>query len=302
MRKVILSNGQSPGDLLVMTRAIKELNETFPDYMIDVRTPCPQIFENNPRLISLKNDDPEVEKFNIEYPEIHNSGWSGIHFTEAFIRDVENKLNVKLQRSGMLPEIWISDLEKTWINQVETEFGWVGPFWVINAGMKQDNELKNYHRWQEVANLFNEYFKDKVKLVQVGEKSHIHPELKGVLNLVGKTDLRQLIRLVYHAHGTVTPISFLTHLSAAFEQPAVIVAGAKESRRWECYQNQFYLATNGCVNCGIYDGCWLGGKLKNCKDLVSTDKGMVPRCFELIKPYQIIKAIKDYYEGGALPL
>jgi ADP-heptose:LPS heptosyltransferase len=294
-RKILLRNGQSPGDLLALTRGIADLKETYPDWEIDVRTPCMQIFENNPHLTPLTEGDEGVEIFDIDYPEIHNSGWSGIHFTEAFIRSLEDKLKVKIKRTGMRPEIWISDLEKTWINQVETEFGWKGKFWVINAGYKQDNELKHYHRWQEVAELFNKEFPD-LRLVQVGDAAHIHPELEGVLNLVGKTDPRQLIRLIWCSQGTIGPISYQMHLSGAFQQPAVVVAGGKEPVRWEMYPNHRYLAVNGCLKCAAWDGCWKGGKLNECSFL----EGMVPKCFAMIEPYQVIDAVKAYYQGGML--
>ena len=99
MRKVILKQAQSPGDILVFTRALADLKKTYPDWKIDVRTPCSEIFENNPHLTPLKEEDESVEIFTIDYPEIHNSGWSGIHFTEGFVRSVEEKLKVKIKRT-----------------------------------------------------------------------------------------------------------------------------------------------------------------------------------------------------------
>ena len=256
MRKIILKQGQSPGDILVFTRAVAELKETYPDWQIDVRSPAPEIFENNPRLTPLKEEDESVEIFTIGYPEVNNSGWSGIHFTEAFIRELEIQLRVPIRRTSMRPEIWISEEEQGWINQVKQEFSYKGKFWVINAGYKPDCFLKYYPYWQKVVDLL----KDKIQFVQVGEKSHIHPELKGVFNLVGKTDLRQLIRLVHRAEGTVGPISFQMHLSAAFQQPAVVVAGGKEPIRWEMYPNHRYLAVNGALKCAAWDGCWKSKK------------------------------------------
>jgi ADP-heptose:LPS heptosyltransferase len=259
-----------------------------------------EIFENNPRLTPLKEGDEGVEVFDIDYPEIHNSGWSGIHFTEAFIRSLEDKLGVKIKRTGMRPEIWISDIERTWINQVETAFGWTGKFWVINAGYKSDNELKYYFHWQEVVDLINQAREEgdlpNIRLVQVGDASHNHPKLEGVYNLVGKTDPRELIRLIWCAQGTIGPISYQMHLSGAFQQPAVVVAGGKEPVRWEMYPNHRYLAVNGCLQCAAYDGCWKGGKLENCVNLVDGK----PKCYEMIKPYQIVDAVKSYYEGGIL--
>ena len=289
-----------------MTRAVNDLKRTYPDMLIDVRTPCQEIWFNNPFLTRIDDNDPEAEVFDVSYDDINISGWNGLHFSDAFRNDIEKKVGVPVTKTGILPEIFLSDEEKGWINQVEVEFGWKGAFWIINAGIKPDNELKKYHRWQEFADLFNEHFGHKIKLVQVGHEAHIHPELNGVLNLIGKTDMRQFIRLHYWAHGIITPISFPFVLAGAFEKPHVVVAGGKEGVRWQAFPHGRYLHTNGALGCCSYDGCWLGGGKGVCKDLVRVvDKKQlsheqVPRCFEMIKPYQILDGVKMYYEGGRL--
>ena len=291
-------------DILTLTRAVGDLAESYPNYEIDVRTPCPEIWENNPRLTPLREDDPEVEIFDITYDLINESGWRGLHFTDAFRYDLEKKLGVPIRKTGIRPELWISDQEKSWYNLPHCEWGWDGPFWCLNAGRKQDNELKQYHRWQEVVDLFNKRFQGRVKLVQIGHSAHIHPKLKGVLNAVGKTEnLRQLIRLIYWAHGTIGPISLQMVISQAFEQPAVVVAGGKEGPRWHRNNWIRFITNVGTLPCAVADGCWLGGSVKGkCKNLVKTNKGEVPKCFEMIKPYQIVDAIWSYYEGGRLRL
>ena len=298
-RKVILKQGQSPGDILVFTRAVGDLKDSYPNYEIDIRSPAPEIWNNNPRLTPLDEQDPEVEIFDIRYDEINESGWNGLHFSDAFRHDLEKKLGVPIRKTGIRPELYISEEEKSWFNQVHCEFGWDGPYWILNAGRKQDNELKFYHRWQEVVDLFNEAVKGKVKLVQIGHASHIHPPLRGVLNLVGKTDLRQLIRLGYWAHGSVGAISFQFVMSAAFQQPAVVVAGGKEGVRWQLYPHIQYLYTNGCLPCCEWDGCWLGGVKGKCKFL---SKDGVPKCFELITPQRIVDSMLMYYNGHKLRL
>lgn len=292
MRKIILRQHQSPGDLLTLTRALADLKQSYPDWQVDVRTPANEIFENNPHITPLK----EGEIIDVRYDEIHECGWRQEHWTDAYRHDLEKKLGVKIKKTGILPELWISDQEKSWINQVETTFGWKGDFWVINAGRKPDNELKQYHRWQEVVDILNQYWGRKVKIVQIGHPDHIHPELKGTLNLIGKTDLRQLIRLIYWARGTIGPLSFQFVASAALKQPAVVVAGGKEDVRWHLYPHIKYIYSNGSLPCCEWGGCWLGGEIGGCKNLV---KG-VPKCFDIIKPRTIADAVKSYYEGGKL--
>jgi len=296
MRKVILRNGQSPGDILTMTRAVADLAHSYPDYLIDIRSPCNEIWENNPWLTPLDENDPEVEKFNIGYEAIHQSGITGIHFSDGFRLDIEKKLGVQVRMTGLLPELWLSNDEKAWINQVEVEFGWKDRFWLLNAGCKPDNLLKQYHRWPEVVDILNRFFDNKVKIVQIGHASHNHPKLNGVLSLVGKTDLRQLIRLGYWSEGTIGPISFQFVMAAAFQKPHVVVAAGKEGVRWHLYPHGRYLYTNGALGCCPWDGCWRGGDHKKC---LKMHKGN-PKCFDLIKPYMIADAVKMYYEGEML--
>ena len=112
--------------------------------------------------------------------------------------------------------------------------------------------------------------------------------------------MRELIRLGFLSHGTIGPISFQFVMSAAFEQPAVVVAGGKEGVRWQIYPHIKYLHTNGCLNCCKWDGCWLGGDMGKCKDIVKRDGKDVPRCFDMITPKQIVEAVYSYYEGGRL--
>ena len=86
-RKVILRNGQSPGDLIAWTRAIGDLAMSYPNYKIGIECPAMEIFENSPHITQLDKNDSGVEVFNIEYPEIHVSGWNGLHFADSWRHD-----------------------------------------------------------------------------------------------------------------------------------------------------------------------------------------------------------------------
>jgi ADP-heptose:LPS heptosyltransferase len=289
-----LRQTQSPGDILTLTRPLADLKESYPNWQIDVRTPCPEIFENNPHLTPLKEEEAEI--FTIGYDEINDCHWRQQHWTDAYRHDLEKQLGVKIKKTGIYPELWISDLEKSWYNQVHCTFEWDGAYWLINAGHKQDNELKLYNCWQEVVDILNQYWQGKVKIVQIGDNNHIHPPLKGVLNLVGLTDTRQLIRLAYNAAGTIGPLSFQSVISAALKQPAVVVMGGKEDVRWHLYPHMKYIYSNGSLDCCQIGGCWLGGEKGKCKNLING----VPKCFDIIKPRTIADAVISYYEGGRL--
>ncbi|MDQ3776123.1 MAG: hypothetical protein M3461_18120 [Pseudomonadota bacterium] len=60
------------------------------------------------------------------------------------------------------------------------------------AGGKYDFTIKwwDLGRFQRVV----DHFQDRILFVQVGESGHEHPSLQNVIDLRGKTDLRQLLR------------------------------------------------------------------------------------------------------------
>lgn len=48
-RKLILRNHQSPGDIVMLTAGVRDLKRALGDAVaVDVRTPCPALWENNP--------------------------------------------------------------------------------------------------------------------------------------------------------------------------------------------------------------------------------------------------------------
>jgi len=308
-RKLILEQKQCPGDVLVMTRALGDLKMTYPNWEIDTKTFCPPIFENSPRITKLDPNGPDVETYEMQYPGIHKSGASGLHFADCFREDMENKLNsipemvaiygmTKINSTGIRPEIFISDDEKQMPTQVKEAFSTDAPYWILNAGHKDDCPVKQYPYWEEVVKCFNDKFMGKLNLVQVGsiENTHKHPTLDGALNLLGQTTHRQLIRLAYNAHGTIGPISYQYHLAGAFAQPSVLVLGGREGPRFTFYPWTSCLHTVGMLNCCKMDGCWV----KNCPHMIEHNGKQSQRCFTLISPEEIVHTIEKYYLGGKL--
>lgn len=368
MRKITLDIGFSPGDIVVFTRAIRDLCEQYPDYDIEIKTCCPEIFQSNPYVNkkhavkepevipiadNLVKDGYDIEKIaknsrgifkklikqrklaalykdgcwyyhkdnidlfyckqsdkpvferehfpQVQYEDIHNSGWSGRHFSNAFYIELEEKLGIKIKQTSLLPDLHLSEEEKGWINQVEQTFNYKGKFWLICSGYKSDYPLKDWghDNWQKVVDLL----RDKIQFVQVGQVTggHSHTLLSGTLNLLGKTDLRQLIRLSYHAEGGCGHVSLLHHLMAAWQKPIVTVAGGREPRRWESYPHARYINTNGQLPCCAYDGCWKDGRMKGEENKFCTNMvGCRPRCMQMIKPRQVANEILNYYNGGIL--
>ena len=60
--KLIFQNAQSPGDIVMLTAAVRDLHCCYPgQFQTDVRTSCPALWLENPHLTPLDENDPEVE-------------------------------------------------------------------------------------------------------------------------------------------------------------------------------------------------------------------------------------------------
>ena len=316
-RKILFKNSQSPGDILMLTAAVRDLKSSHPEIEIGVTGTCKQIWENNPHITKLNEAEDDVEVIKVEYPLIHKSNNGQFHFIHGFRKDMEKKLGLEIKPGRFQADIHISDKEKGWINQVE-ETGVKDQFWIIMAGGKHDFTAKwwNPEYYQQVV----DHFKGKITFVQCGEKHHWHPPLKNVISMIGKTDLRQFIRLIYHSIGVLSPITFAMHAAAAIEcryglknRPCVVIAGGREPSQWEKYPYHRFLDNNGALGCCDDGGCWRSrcqtvgdGDKKDSKEelcffpIKINDELSIAKCMYMIKPRDVISAIEMYYEGGVL--
>src|SRR5262245_40217112 len=74
MRKLLLRNGLSPGDIVMLTAAVRDLHRTYPgQFLTDVRTTCRELWEHNPYLTPLAETDPDVEQIACTYPLINQA-------------------------------------------------------------------------------------------------------------------------------------------------------------------------------------------------------------------------------------
>jgi ADP-heptose:LPS heptosyltransferase len=315
MRKLILSNFQSPGDIVMLTAAVRDLHRRYPgDFLTDVRTPSAHLWENNPHITALHPSEPAVESIDCQYPLIDRSNCEPWHFLHGFIDFLNRRLNLQIALTDFRGDIHISATEKSWMSQVREITGDPMPFWIVNAGGKFDYTIKWWEiaRYQEVV----DHFRGRILFVQIGEQGHFHPPLRGAIDLRGKTDLRQLIRLVYHAQGVLGPVSLPMHLAAAIEtrpgmpqnRPCVVIAGGREPPHWEAYPHHQFIHTVGALRCCDNGGCWkartvpLGdGDPKDepgslCVDVV----GSLPRCMDMVTSGEVIRRIESYFTGGAV--
>jgi len=316
MESLLIKNFLSPGDIVMLTAAVRDLHRSYPDrFTTDVRTSCPALWENNPYLTPLDEEDPEVRVLEAHYPLIHKSNQHPYHFIHGFVQHFNEQLNLQVRPTAFCGDIHLSGEERDAPSQVEELLGEDIPFWIVGAGGKYDYTIKwwNRRRYQEVI----DHFRDRVTFVQVGQEGHYHPSLKHVVDLRGKTDLRGLVRLMHHARGVLCGVTLHMHLAPAVpcradapkSRPAVVVAGGREPAHWEAYPTHQFLHTIGALPCCQTGGCWkartvpLGdGDKKDepknlCKDV--SPNGL-PHCMDLITTERVIQAIELYHSSPTI--
>jgi len=313
MRKLILHCELSPGDIVMLTAAVRDLHRHYPGkFLTDVRTLCPELWEHNPYLTPLRDSDSAAERIDCEYPLIDHCNHRPYHCLHGFTDFLSKKLQVDLQPTDFKGDLHISDQEKSWMSQVHELTGRDIPFWILVAGGKYDFTIKWWEasRYQQVVN----QFAGRIQFVQVGHQGHYHPSLNGVIDLRGRTNLRQLVRLVYHSQGVLCPVTSVMHLAAAIEykhdpakpRPCVVVAGAREPAHWEAYPHHQFIHTNGALACSGTGGCWKARTLplhdgdERDQNLCSDVVGELPRCMDMITANEVIRRIELYLTGGAL--
>jgi hypothetical protein len=315
MRKLVLKCGFSPGDLVMLTAAVRDLHHWYPgQFLTDVRTPCPDLWENNPHLTSLSDDDPEVEQLACSYPLIDRCNETPYHCLHGFIEFLNERLQLAIKPTAFKGDIHLSEQEKAWHSQIHEATGENTPFWIVAAGGKYDVTIKWWEsaRYQEVVN----HFRGKIQFVQVGDYGHHHPRLDGVIDLRGQTSLRELIRLVHHSQGVLCSVTALMHLAAAVQtkhkqptnRPCVVIAGGREPAYWEAYPDHQFIHTNGALACCVNGGCWKDravrlrdGNERDRRDHLCVNVlNALPRCMDLITPAEVIRRMEIYFNGGSL--
>jgi len=317
MRRLILRTMQSPGDVLMLTAAVRDLHAAAPgQFQTDVRTPCPGLWENNPHLTPLGEGDAGVELLDMHYPLIHQSNQRPYHFLHGYVQFLEARLGLRIAVTAFKGDIHLS-LEEKRQPPPGADEGVPERYWIAVAGGKRDFTAK----WWPPASFQKvvEHFQGRLTFVQCGEGGHWHPPLEGVINRVGKTSTREFVRLMHHADGVLCPVTFAMHLAAAVEtrpgrpplRACVVVAGGREPPHWEAYPHHQFLSMVGMLPCCAEGGCWRSrcqrigdGDEKDVRNVceypvqVSAELS-IARCMQMIAPEDVIRRIEMYLEGGA---
>lgn len=324
--KLILSTDLPPGDILTLTAAVESLHATYPgEYLTDVRTSHAAIWQNNPHITRITNDDPEARLLAMHY----NKGPVSINrcnevlcpFLGAYTDDLAQQIGRPLRLTTNRPHVYLTGPERAAVptfNRGATPGADAchdRPIWLICAGIKRDWTTKQWpvEYYQQVVDATG----DLVHWVQIGLKHHDHPELRNVTSLLDTgPPMRELIVLAWHAAGGLGPVTFLQHVMAAHDKPYICLVGGREPPAWVQYQRQHTLHTVGQLDCCATKACWKmrvfplndnatvgkGERKKKIDDSLCahprTDFSRpVPECMARIQPEEVIALLRRIAGG-----
>jgi ADP-heptose:LPS heptosyltransferase len=319
---IVLVHNLAPGDIVVMSALVRDLALTFPGrFDIHVYTSCTTLWDNNPYIAQAwKTMPPDMPAYTLKYqPMITAADRLQLHFLTAYHRSFEEQTKIKVPL--LLPK---GDLHLTEKERDESPVS--GRYWIVINGGKSDftNKVWSGLRMQQVVDRLRDY---GIRCVQCGATAHgnWHMPLSNVLDLIGKTNLRELLWLIQHADGVICPVTAAMHMAAALDRPCVCIAGGREHWWWEAYVNvqgvdhfgpiasgkvrapHRFLHTQTLFDCCSTKGCWLNKILRSqpdshqsyCKRPTEDGYGQaIPQCMAAITVDHVVDAVLSYYQDG----
>lgn len=315
---ITLRHNRAPGDILVMTALVRDLAVAWPGrYRVRVYTPHRDVWAGNPHV---EKGEPEGRQLSLDYGRfIRQANSRPMHFVTAFHESFHDLTGVRVPLTAPHPDLHLTDDQPRLVP---------GRYWVLLSGGKTDFTTKHWSRdrHQRVVDALRGF---GLTVAQAGaaEKSehHRHPRLDGVVDLLGRTTLRQLFHLIRHADGVVCTITMAMHAAAALGRPCVVTGGGREHWWWEGYHrdnpglapvagrlpvSHRYLHTMGLLPCCATAPCWRNkltleesrGEDKSvCLDVVKGEgRQKLPRCQDMITADKVIEACLTYYLDGTL--
>lgn len=313
-QSLLLTHWHSPGDIVCMTAAVRDLATTYPGrFRIFVGTASSELWSFNPHIAGVcKGEMPastRIIRLDIKTP-LEQANENPLHVLTAFHRELSRELGVPLSLRHPHGDLHLAKEEKG-CRLIRDRY------WYFVAGGKADISTKVWppEHCQRLVELLTQ---NGINVVQGGANlpGHSHPVLKGVRSTVGKTSIRDVLRLIYHADGVICPVTFSMHVAAAFEKPCVVIAGGREPWWWEAYLNSKdrhfgqecspvkvphkFLHSQGRLHCCMTGGCWktdLNLPLAGANDclLPTTIRGALrPTCLTQISPEEVLSAVLSF--------
>jgi hypothetical protein len=281
----LLVYGYGYGDHLLCTTLFRELRRRGRRGLW-MMSDHPELFERNP-------DVDAVVPMDYRYPELaQRIGGRSCMPNYAEIIEAEDRsvppqrhiITCMAEKAGIAGEIALRPY--FYLTPQERSLGRLAPrqiaiqSTILSASMPIRNKEWFVERFQAVVDALGYAY----TFVQVGMESD--PQLKGVIDLRGKSTVRQTAAVMSQSLVFVGLVGFLMHLARSVDCRSAIVYGGREApwqSGYSCNENLF--TSLSCAPCWLWSKCDFGH-----------------RCMTDIHPQQVVAAVEKQVERSGSPL
>lgn len=275
------------GDNVICTGAVRNVRLEHPEIRFAMPEACREIYAGNEDFteeVSYR----EIPKITYGSLDAEKHGARGT-VIQAYTRSLCELLDIPLVPYRVeRPVLVLSDYEREWAGQ------WNDCI-LLNGNFQNCSVSKGYPHWQDVVDQLGD-----VRIIQIGgnEARDVSPNLRGVEDMRGKTNLRQLMAMAYGCRCIVSPPSAISNIGAAFEKPQVILNASREPDILLGYKNAVHVShkcscgwgvDTGCVACRVIAGT------RACPYPVPKDGLNWCKCQYETPPADVVRAVKEVY-------
>ena len=279
---IIFRSGRNLGDNACVTGIIRELYNSDINIKIILFSRIPEFCYNNPYLkynfninlfyyliLKLFSGSNIVELNFNRYP--YNSVHEFIKNEKKFQKKhlayfISGKLSKRIKYDLFQNEFYFSKSEK---KTYEKKFKNLGENFAIVNPHSKDSYTKvkgwGFNNFQETINKIN------IQWLQVGTNDE--KNLENCINLNGKTNIRELLYLVYKAKFILCNEGYLNHLSSGFNKACFVIMSGFTTIEHVSYSNSIFIFRDPQIGCAP---CYLTGECTNnqkyCTEDIRVDK------------------------------
>jgi ADP-heptose:LPS heptosyltransferase len=258
------------GDIALLTPVFQELRLLWPQAKIIALCSKPdhlKVLENNPHIDVLKVLKMRHRVYykicsRIGLMKVHSVKYAGLRPSFSYsIRASEviaEMVGITLRDAN----VQISLTEEEDVYAKKTLQPYANPFIIHITSVATKNQMWPIEKWNELVASMPGY-----TFIQLGLPNE--EKVAGAVDLRGKTSIRESMALVKHAKGFVGVVSFLAHVTNAFNTPGVVFFGPSTLAVWG-HPNNINISKNlpcsGCVDWLKWTACPYG---KPCMHLIT---------------------------------
>ncbi len=265
------------GDELLLTAVARELKRRSPNLRIWQVSHGAELLDHNPNYSRIFN----WNHWPLRYSNLLNNrrckidGYAtAVIQGELYVPPTEHIIAIMSRKAGITgqvsikPDVFLSEAEKRKGTFAKGAIVVHYPGEKTYAHMRK-NKLWDFRKFQKVVKMVAEGNIEgkKYPVIQLGSPGD--PLLGGIIDLRGRTTLRESAAILYNCETFLGHVGFLMHLARAVDCRAAIIYGGHEHSFQSGYVANENLESNvECAPCWRLNTCDYGRK---CMEMVSVD-------------------------------